>query len=60
MLERALPNPRPKMTLGEDRPNRGLVSRPVSAGAVLHGIAGRLARVLRAVGAFFAAGGALS
>ena len=56
MLERALPLPHPEIAHDEDRTAR----RSVSAGAILHHLAGRLARVLRAVGTFFAAGGALS
>jgi hypothetical protein len=56
MLERAMPMAHPEITLGEDR----APARPVVQGAIFHGIVGRLARVLRAVSAFFAAGGALS
>ncbi|WP_156927698.1 hypothetical protein [Bradyrhizobium sp. Tv2a-2] len=56
MLERAIPIAHPEITLEEDRAS----GRPVVQGEILHGIADRLARLLRAVGAFFAAGGALS
>jgi hypothetical protein len=56
MLERAIPIAHPEITLGENRaPGRRFVSR-----AILRGIAEKLARMLRAMGAFFAAGGALS
>jgi hypothetical protein len=56
MLERALPIANPEITLGEDHATH----RPISAGAILHEIAGWLRRALHAVGAFFAEGGALS
>jgi hypothetical protein len=56
MLERAIPVAHPEITLDEGR----APGRPVVPGAILHGAADRLARLLRAVGAFFAAGGALS
>src|SRR5262249_49779297 len=56
MLERAIPIADPEMTVGEER----APARPVVQGAIFHGILGRLARVLHAVSAFFAAGGALS
>ena len=56
MLERVLPIAQSKIALDNDRTTR----RPVSAGAFLHNVARRLARVLRAVGAFFAVGGGLS
>jgi len=56
MLERALPIQHPEIALGDGRRAR----RSASAGAILHGLAGWIARMLRAVGAFFAAGGALS
>ena len=56
MLERALPLPHPEIAHGQDRAAR----RSMYAGAILHDVARHLTRVLRAVGAFFAAGGALS
>ena len=56
MLERALPLPHPEIAHGQDRAAR----RSMYAGAILHNVARHLTRVLRAVGAFFAAGGALS
>ena len=56
MLERALPLPHPEIAHGEDR----TALRSMSISAILHSVAQRLARVLRAVGTFFAAGGALS
>jgi hypothetical protein len=53
MLERALPLPHPEIAHGQDRAAR----RSMYAGAILHDVARHLTRVL---GAFFAAGGALS
>jgi hypothetical protein len=56
MLERALPLPHQEIMHDGDHTAR----RPVSTSAHLHDLARRLARMLQAVGAFFAAGGALS
>jgi hypothetical protein len=56
MFRRAFPIATPEITLGDDCDP----ARSSSAGAILHGIRGGLARVLRALGTFFAAGGALS
>jgi len=53
MLERALPIQHPEITVGKEHEAR----RPVSARAILHAFAARFARVLRALGSFFAAGG---
>lgn len=56
MFERALPLPHQEIAHREPRAAR----RPVAARPLVHGFAARLMRMLRAVGAFFAAGGALS
>ncbi|HLG85258.1 MAG TPA: hypothetical protein VKY22_30030 [Bradyrhizobium sp.] len=60
MLERAFPLPHPeivqKIANGEDH----RTCRSGSTRAFPHDLAGRLARMLHAVGAFFAEGGALS
>ena len=56
MYERALPLPHQEIAHGE----RQTMRRPVSPTPLVHGLAARLMRMLRAVGAFFAAGGGLS
>jgi hypothetical protein len=56
MFERALPLPHREIAHGE----RPAAHRPPSASPVVHDVAARLLRMLRAIGAFFAAGGALS
>jgi hypothetical protein len=56
MLERALPLSHQEIVHGEDHRAR----QSVSISARLHDLIERLAHILRAVGAFFAAGGALS
>ena len=56
MFERALPLPHPEIAHGEPR----AAHRPAIASPRFDGFAARLKRMLRAVGAFFAAGGALS
>ena len=56
MLERALPLSHQEIVHGKDHRAR----QSVSISARLHDLIERLARILRAVGAFFAAGGALS
>jgi hypothetical protein len=56
MLERALPLLHHEIAHGEDH----RAHRSASMSAVLHDLAERLARILRAIGAFFVAGGALS
>jgi hypothetical protein len=55
MYERALPLPHQEIAHGERQ-----AARPVSASPLVHGLAARLMRMLRAVGVFFAAGGGLS
>jgi hypothetical protein len=56
MLERALPLRSQQIAHDEDQ----TTDRSVRTGAFVRDLAERLARMLRAVGAFFAAGGALS
>jgi hypothetical protein len=56
MIERALPLPHQEIAQGEGHAGRRLVS----ASPLIHNLAARLMRIWHAVGAFFAAGGALS
>ncbi len=56
MIERALPLSHQEIVHGEVHSAR----RAAAASPLLHDLPARLMRILRAVGAFFAAGGALS
>lgn len=56
MRHRVLSIQHPEIVHDEDRG----AQRPIASGAILHGLAGQLARMLRVLGAFFAAGGSLS
>jgi len=56
MLERALLLRNQEVARGQNEPTH----RSVRTSAVLRDLARRMTRILRAVGAFFAAGGAMS